>query len=82
MIKDGRKNKVLSKKINTKICITMVHGENDGLVPVSFSRKVLSVFTGAKKKLVIIKKGDHSLSDKSPLKKIIKELNNIVVDVV
>jgi len=82
LIKDGRKNKVLSKKINTKIHVTMVHGKNDELVPLSFSRKVLSVFTSAKKKLVIIKKGDHSLSDKKPLKKIIKELNNIVVDVV
>jgi len=82
LIKDGRKNKILSKKITTKICVTMVHGKNDELVPVSFSRKVLSIFTGAKKKLVIVKKGDHSLSDKSPLKKIIKELNNIVVNVV
>jgi fermentation-respiration switch protein FrsA (DUF1100 family) len=60
----------------------MVHGENDELVPTSFSRKVLSVFTGARKKLIIVKKGDHSLSDKSPLKKIIKELNSIVVNVV
>jgi len=82
LIKDGRKNKILSKKITTKICVTMVHGKNDELVPVSFSRKVLSIFTGAKKKLVIIKKGDHSLSNKSHLKKIIKELNNIVVNVV
>jgi esterase/lipase len=82
LIKDGRMNKVLSKKINNKINVTMVHGENDELVPTSFSRKVLSVFTGAKKKLIIIKKGDHSLSDKSPLKKIIKELNSIVVNVV
>ena len=82
LIKDGRKNKVLSKKINSKIYVTMIHGKNDELVPVLFSRKVLSIFTGAKKKLVIIKKGDHSLSDKSPLKKIIKELNSIVVDVV
>tara|TARA_B110000114_G_scaffold125324_1_gene131297 strand:- start:190 stop:555 length:366 start_codon:yes stop_codon:yes gene_type:complete len=82
LIKDGRKNKILSKKIITKICVTMVHGKNDELVPASFSRKVLSIFVGAKKKLVIIKKGDHSLSDKSPLKKIIKELNNIVIDVV
>ncbi|MDB9795859.1 alpha/beta hydrolase [Pelagibacteraceae bacterium] len=82
LIKDGRKNKVLSRKINTKIYVTMVHGKNDELVPVSFSRKVLSLFIGAKKKLVIIKKGDHSLSDKSPLKKIIKELNSIVVNVV
>jgi fermentation-respiration switch protein FrsA (DUF1100 family) len=60
----------------------MVHGKNDELIPTSFSRKVLSIFTGAKKKLVIIKKGDHSLSDKSPLKKIIKELNSIVINVV
>ena len=82
LIKDGRKNKILSKKINTKIHVTMVHGKNDELVPVSFSRKVLSIFTRAKKKLIIIKKGDHSLSDKSPLKKIIKELNNIVTNVV
>jgi len=82
LIKDGRKNKVLSKKINTKIHVTMIHGKNDELVPLSFSKKVLSVFKNAKKKLVIIKKGNHSLSDKKPLKKIIKELNSIVVDVV
>ena len=82
LIKDGRKNKVLSKKIDSKICVTMIHGEEDNLVPVSFSRKVLSMFTDAKKKLVIIKSGDHSLSDKSPLKKIIKELNSIVVNVI
>ena len=82
LIKDGRKNKVLSKKINSKIYVTMVHGKKDELVPVSFSRKVLSLFTNAKKKLVIIKNGDHSLSDKNPLKRIIKELNNIVKDIV
>ena len=82
LIKDGRKNKVLSKKINTKVYITMIHGGKDKLVPVSFSRKVLSVFTSTKKKLVIIKNGDHSLSDTSPLKKIIKELNNIIVNVI
>jgi len=82
LIKDGRKNKVLSKKINTKIYVTMVHGEKDELVPVSFSRKVLSVFTSTKKKLAIIKNGDHSLSDKSSLKKIIKELNNIVMNII
>jgi esterase/lipase len=82
LIKDGRKNKVLSKKINTKICVTMVHGGKDELVPVSFSKKVLSVFFNAKKKLVLIKNGDHSLSNKNSLKKIIKELNCIVVDII
>ena len=82
LIKDGRKNKVLSKKIKSKIKITMIHGQKDEVVPVTFSRKVLSTFIGAKKKLVIIKNGDHSLSDKNPIKKIIKELNKIVLNVI
>ena len=79
LIKDGRKNKVLTNKIKLKIKVTMVHGNKDEVVPMSFSKKVLSVFMGAKKKLVVINNGDHSLSDKNSLKKIIKELNNIVV---
>ncbi len=82
LIKDGRKNKVLSKKIKSKIKVTMIHGQKDGVVPVSFSKKVLAIFTGSKKKLVIIKNGDHSLSDKKSLKKVIKELNRIVEDII
>jgi len=82
LIKDGRKNNVLSKKIKSKIKVTMVHGKKDETVPVSFSRKVLSLFIDSQKKLVIIKSGDHSLSDKNHLKKIIKELNKIVVNII
>ena len=82
LIKDGRKNKILSKKISLEIKVTMVHGSKDEVVPVSLSRKVLSVFPNAQKKLVVIKNGDHSLSNQIPLKKIIKELNSIVENVV
>ena len=82
LIKDGRKNKVLSKKIKSKIKVTMIHGQKDEVVPVSFSRKVLAIFSKAKKKLMVIKNGDHSLSDKKSLNKIIKELNRVVIDIV
>ena len=82
LIKDGRKNKVLSKKIKSKIKVTMIHGQKDEVVPVSFSRKVLGTFSKAKKKLMVIKNGDHSLSDKKSLKKIIKELNRFVINIV
>ena len=82
LIKDGRKNKILSKKIRSRIKVTMVHGSKDEVVPVSFSRKALSVFSNAQKKLVVIKKGDHSLSNQVHLKKIIKELNIIVKDII
>ena len=82
LIKDGRKNKVLSKKIRSKIKVSMIHGGKDEVVPVSFSRKSLSLFPNAQKKLVIIKGGDHSLSNQVPLKKIIKELKSVVKDVI
>ena len=82
LIKDGRKNKVLPRKINSKIDVTMIHGQKDEVVPISFARLVLKVFNKAKKKVVIIKKGDHSLSNQVPLKKIIKELNSIVKNII
>ncbi len=78
LIKDGRKNKILSKKINQKINIIMFHGQKDEVVPISFSRKVLSIFPLAKRKMIVIKKGDHSLSQKKNLKKMIKELDKLV----
>ena len=78
LIKDGRKNKILNKKIINKIHVTMIHGGKDEVVPVNYSKKVLKIFKNAKKKLLIIKKGDHSLSSKNNLKKITTELNNII----
>tara|TARA_B100002019_G_C21143042_1_gene534265 strand:- start:175 stop:951 length:777 start_codon:yes stop_codon:yes gene_type:complete len=82
LIKDGRKNKVLSRKIKSKIIVTMIHGEKDEVVPVVFSKKVISLFPFAKKKIIVIKNGDHSLSNKAPLKRIIKELDIIVKDII
>ena len=78
LIKDGRKNKILNKKIINKIYVTMIHGKKDEVVPVNYSKRVLKMFKNAKKKLLIIKNGDHSLSSKRNLKKITTELNNIV----
>jgi len=77
LIRDGRKNKIFNKKFNNKIFITILHGQNDDVVPVSISRKILKIFTKAKKKLIIIKRGDHSLSKKRNLKKIINEISVI-----
>ena len=82
LIKDGRKNRVLHKKINSQINVTTIHGQKDDVVPVSFSRLVLKVFSKAKRKNVIIKNGDHSLSSKRHLKKIIKELHPIIKNII
>ena len=78
LIKDGRKNKVLSKIINSQRDITMVHCQKDEVVPVSYSRKILKIFRKAKKKLIVVKNGDHSLSSKKWLNIILKELKLII----
>ena len=78
LIKDGKKNKVFHKKIYYKLNVTMVHGNKDKSVPINYSRKVLKIFKSAKKKLVIIKNGDHSLSSSKWLKILKKELKFII----
>ena len=78
LIKDGRRNKVLNKPINIKTKVTMVHGEKDEVVPISYSKKVLKIFPKAKKKMIVIKNGDHSLSTKKWLKIITKELKELI----
>ena len=78
LIKDGRKNKILHRRINQSLKVTMVHGSKDKSVPVNYSRKVLKIFKNAKKKLVIIKNGDHSLSSTKSLSLLKKELKLII----
>ena len=79
LILDGRKNRVLNNnKINIKIPIILFHGTKDEVVPLNFSRKILKICKKAKKKLIKIKNGDHSLSRKNDLKKICTELKNMI----
>ena len=81
LIKDGRKNNVFSRKFLYKIQISMFHGQKDEVVPVLFSRKVLSIFKNAQKKLIIIKKGDHSLSNTNSLNMMRSELSAIIKNI-
>ncbi len=78
LIFDGRKNKVLNNRINLKIFITLFHGLKDEIVPISFSKKIFKICKNSKRKLIIVKNGDHSLSKKSDLKKIYNELNHMI----
>ncbi len=77
LIKDGKKNNILNKNFNDKIFITILHGQKDDVVPISISKKIIKIFKKAKKKLVIIKNGDHSLSKKRNLKRLTQEIGYI-----
>ena len=76
--KKGASAIIFDKKIKLSIPIILFHGSNDKVVPVNFSKKILKIVKKSKKKLIIINKGDHSLSRKKDLSKICKELKNIV----
>ena len=78
LLKDGRKNKILHKKIHYDLKVVMLHGSKDTSVPVIYSKRVLKIFKSNKKKLVIIKNGDHSLSSPKSLKILKKELSLII----
>ena len=47
-------------------------------IALHFSRKVLKMFSNGKKKLVIVKNGDHSLSSQKWLNLLKKELKIII----
>ena len=49
LIKDGRKNKILHKKIHHDLKVVMVHGTKDTSVPIIYSKKVLKIFKSIKK---------------------------------
>ena len=67
-----------AQKYNMEIPVTLFHGLKDEVVPIKFSKKILKVFIKAKKKLIKINNGNHSLSRKGDLKKICKELSYII----
>jgi len=81
LIFDGKKNKILNKKIDNRMDVVLFHGLKDNTVPLKFSIKTLKIFKNAKKKLIKIKNGDHSLSRKSDLKKITNELKLLILDI-
>ena len=56
----------------------MIHGQKDDVVPISYSKKTLKIFKNAMKRLIIVKKGDHSLSSIKGLKLLEKELKKII----
>ena len=78
LLKDARRNNVLNKKINSKIPVFLLHGKKDDVVPLKLSKKIFSIFPQAKKKIEIIKGGDHSLSRKKDLNKLSNLIDEII----
>ena len=81
LIIDGRKNRVLNKKIDTKISAVLFHGLKDKLVPSKFSKKIFKLLKTENKKIIKIKDGNHSLSRKRDLRRICFELRKMIANI-
>ena len=69
---------MLNRKINSKIPVFLIHGKKDDVVPLKLSKKIFSIFPKAKRKMQIIKGGDHSLSRKRDLNKLANLIDEII----
>jgi len=81
LIMDGRRNKILKKKIDTIIPVVLFHGLKDKSVPLKFSKKIFGLFKTQNKKIIKVKDGNHSLSRKKDLRKICSELRKMITDI-
>ena len=81
LIMNGRKNKILNKKINIKIPVVLFHGLKDKIIPIKFSKKVFKLLTTQNKKIIKIKDGNHSLSRKKDLGRICFELRKMATNI-
>jgi len=77
LIKDGRKNKILNKKIINKIYVTMIHGKKDEVVPHSHSDKLFLKANNPKKNLFIDEAMHNNLYDFNIDKEVI-EFNSLI----
>ena len=66
-VSDGFSNLLLNREIDVKCPISLLHGRQDKVVPLTTSERIIEKVLSDNKKLIIIDDGDHSLSRKEDL---------------
>ena len=72
LIKDGKKNKVLIKKIKSNISICMIHGKKDEVIPYEHSLKLFKKALNPKKHVCVDEAMHNNLYDFNIDKEVIK----------
>tara|TARA_B100000579_G_scaffold435588_1_gene459249 strand:- start:1091 stop:1822 length:732 start_codon:yes stop_codon:yes gene_type:complete len=78
LFSDGNKNLILNKKFSFNKPIILLHGLKDSVVPIDVPQKILKIIPNNNIELRLIKNGDHSLSKKNDLKKLINSIEYIL----
>lgn len=78
-IKEGNKNLILTDKNNIfSFPLKLIHGDKDEAVSWKESLKILNKSTNDHSELIILKNGDHRLSNKKQLKKITMVIQSLL----
>jgi pimeloyl-ACP methyl ester carboxylesterase len=67
LLEDGRKNLVLTKPLALDIPARLIHGTADADVPSTQSEKLMNALTSVDVELILVKDGDHRLSEPADL---------------
>lgn len=79
IIEEGNKHSILTNKKNIfSIPLKLIHGDNDKSVSWKESLKIFNKSNNDLSELIILKNGDHRLSDKRQLKKIIIAIQSLL----
>ena len=77
LIKDGRKNRILNKKINFNKPVILIHGNKDNIVKETMPIKIMKKLSSQNVQIKFLKSSDHSLSKSSDLINIKSSLDNM-----
>ncbi len=81
LIEEGNKNLVLSNKKNIfTFPLKLIHGDKDEAVSWKESLKIFNKSSNDQSELIILKNGDHRLSEKKQLKKITMVIQSLLED--
>ena len=69
LLEEGRKHLVLSGNLNLNIPARLIHGTADSDIPWTQSQKLMEALTSQDVELLIVKDGDHRLSEPSDLER-------------
>ena len=78
LIDSGKSNLILTKKIICDFPVRLFHGLKDETVPASFAIRLSKTLQSKDTIIFFQKNGDHSLSERNDLKKIQKELIELI----
>lgn len=77
LLEEGRNHRVLPGPLDLDIPVRLIHGTADPDVPWTQSRKLMTALTSSDVELILVKDGDHRLSEPPDLERLIQVVGRL-----